>query len=253
MAAPAPLHPVQPQHTVNPMYSGPGEAALQRGADQILALIEHEKHNAVRQRDAEIAHLRSQLQNVYDHLEALKVHSDTTQRQHEREKQAASEELQQALKHTTPSGLQSTVDALLKERDALREDHSSSLSAATAAAEGMGIHSAGHGLYKFSAQWAELFNELGIAGGIPWRPDQLLAVVASTAERLRLHRGDAPQHAHHLSPNLDDPFVIEVELSRARQYVSRLEGKQAEIQSKQQTLPSHHTGLPTPPGPPVAH
>lgn len=253
MTAPAPAHPIPPQHTGPPYYTGPGEAALQQGADRILALIEQEKHNAVRQRDSEIAFLRNQLRNAYENLEALRGQADSAKQQHECEIQATSEELQQALKHANSSSLQPTIDALLKERDILREDHNSSLAATRAAAEQMGIYSAGNGMYRFSTQWAELFNELGIAGGIPWRPDQLLAVVGSTADRLRSRRADAPRDTQQLSPNLNDPFVVEVELSRARRYVSRLEQKQAEIQSRQQTSSAQHTGLPTPPGQPVAH
>ncbi|KAJ3538358.1 hypothetical protein NMY22_g5201 [Coprinellus aureogranulatus] len=234
MAAVAPVEPAPQQPTSHIKYTGPGEAALQRGADEILAIIEQEKQLAIRNHEAEIAHLRGQLHAANNHVGALRNQNEAAQQQHDRERQANIEKLQQALRDPNPTDLRPTIDALLKERHLERAEFNSSLASANAAVEQMGIYTAGPGLYSFAAPWAELFNELGIAGGVPWRPDQLLAIISSTAERLRLHRGDAPPHVQHLSPNLQDPFVLETELNRARRYVSRLEERQAKSQAQHQ-------------------
>ncbi|TEB26537.1 hypothetical protein FA13DRAFT_1018783 [Coprinellus micaceus] len=242
MAAPAP-QPVPQKHSSPGSHAGPGEAAIQRGADEILTLIEREKQNAVQHRDAEINHLRNQIHSMHKEIETLKFQKYSAQQ--DRERQTKNDDSQHPPNNPIPYDLQPPFDELLKERDSLRE----SLAAAGTAVEQMGMYSAGPGLYSFSAQWADLFNELGIAGGVPWRPDQLLAVVAATAERLRLHRGDAPKQVQALSPNLNDPFVIEVELNRARRYVTRLEEKQAEIQARpQQAVVPRQV---VPPNPPV--
>ncbi|KAJ2934929.1 hypothetical protein H1R20_g2154, partial [Candolleomyces eurysporus] len=124
--------------------------------------------------------------------------------------------------------LQSTIDALRRERDQLRQELDTSIFATQEAIEKMGIHKHSSGYFTFSTQWADLFKELGIEANKPWRPEKLHAVITTTAERLRhFRRAHLQPHQLQVHNDVNDPHALQAELARARAYVARLEGELA--------------------------
>ncbi|KAF5315801.1 hypothetical protein D9611_004837 [Ephemerocybe angulata] len=229
-----------PQHSpraqTQQRTQGPGEAAIQHGADQLLALIDREKRIAVNQKDETIRQLAAQLHGYQQALSQTKSNHAAERSLQVRETQLLNEEV-----HRAKNGDSGVIDTLRRECESLRAD----CTATKGAVEQMGVYSVVPGFYSFAPQWIDLFNALGIEGGKPWSPEQLLAVIQAAAERLRQHRGDAPQPQQPLIENNNDPFVLQTELNRARAYVARLE----ELASKSPaptppTVPSQ--GIPPP-------
>lgn len=208
----------------------PGEAAIQHGADQIITLFEQQIRTAVAQKDAIIDRLNS---DILVYRKALENGGNNTQLL-----TAGSNAASPTPSTSTPApapvdhALQAQqIDELRKECENLRAEATT----LKGAAEQMGIHNMGPGLFSFAPQWVELFNQLGIEAGKPWGPEQLLAVIHATAERLRAHRRDVPT-AGSVSqlPQYSDPFVLQSEINRARAYLASLE----ELQSTPQRVPS---------------
>ncbi|KAJ2920890.1 hypothetical protein H1R20_g16203, partial [Candolleomyces eurysporus] len=248
MAASAPGPPSLPAPV---SYIDPGSVIVQKAANQILDLIEHEKAIAGREKDATIKELSALHESVSKALQDCKNQQAEASARHLHEMKTLSDELQRvkdsaAVERQRNQDLQPAIDALRRERDQLRQELDTSVFATQEAIEKMGIHKHSSGYFTFSTQWTNLFQELGIEANKPWGPETLHGVIITTAERLR-HFRHAHLQPHQLQvPNaVSDPHALQAELARARAYVARLEGELAYYGN----CPCHPPPPPPPPPP----